>query len=285
MFDYGQVTAAPLAALTSAYADPAAARTAGRSSARPTGHKAGPSVLDSGVVAVADLVGPADALARRAGPPLPVLEPLGTVLPEGLRRGSTVAVANSVSLLLALLGGPSGAGAWCATVGLPAISAEAAAEYGIDLSRLAIVPTPGAGWLTAVGALLDAVDVVVVRPPAQVSDGDLRRLAARARGRDAVLVPYLGGRTRWPRADVELTARTEQWTGLGVGHGRLHARQVTVSATGRGRAARPRAVTCWLPAAGGGISPVGVVSGPVTLPVTRPVAVPVSVPLDQLRAG
>ncbi len=239
--------------------------------------RTGRSVLDSGVIAVADLVRPADSLSRRAGPPLPVLEPLRTVLPEGLRRGNTIAVANSVSLLLALLGGPSSAGAWCATVGMPSISAEAAAEYGIDLSRLAIVPAPGTGWLTAVGALLDAVDVVVVRPPVQVSDGDLRRMAARARNRDAVLVPYLGGRTRWPRADVELTVRTEQWTGLGVGHGRLHARQVTVSATGRGRAARPREVTCWLPAAGGGIGTIDLVSVPV--------AVPISVPLDELRAG
>lgn len=220
---------------------------------RPRSH---PSVLDSGAVAAADLVRSADALGRRAGPSLPVLAPLDAVLPEGLRRGSTVSVTNSVSLLLALLGGPSAAGAWCATVGLPAISAEAAAEYGIDLARLAIVATPGAGWLTAVGALLDAVDVVVVRPPAQVSDGDLRRLAARARGRDAVLVPYLGGRPRWPRADLELAAHTERWTGLGAGHGRLHARQVTVAATGRGRAARPRSVTCWLPAVGGGIAPI-----------------------------
>jgi hypothetical protein len=224
------------------------------------------SVLDSGAVASADLVRPAEALGRRAGPALPVLAPLEAVLPEGLRRGTTVNVTNSVSLLLALLGGPSAAGAWCATVGLPAISAEAAAEYGIDLSRLAIIAAPGAGWLTAVGALLDAVDVVVVRPPTQVSDGDLRRLAARARGRDAVLMPYLGGRPRWPRADLELAAHTEQWTGLGAGHGRLHARQVTVAATGRGRAARPRSVTCWLPAINGGIAPV-----------TRP-AVPRSVP-------
>ncbi len=227
------------------------------------------SVLDSGAVAAADLVRPADELGRRAGPSLPVLEPLGTVLPEGLRRGSTVSVTNSVSLLLALLGGPSAAGAWCATVGLPAISAEAAAEYGIDLTRLAIVAAPGAGWLTAVGALLDAVDVVVVRPPAQVSDGDLRRLAARARGRDAVLMPYLGGRPRWPRADIELAAHTERWTGLGAGHGRLHARQVTVAATGRGRAARPRSVTCWLPAIAGGIAPIARPAVPMSAPELR----------------
>jgi hypothetical protein len=253
---------------------------------RQRGH---PSVLDSGAVAAADLVRSADALGRRAGPALPVLAPLDAVLPEGLRRGSTVSVTNSVSLLLALLGGPSAAGAWCATVGLPAISAEAAAEYGIDLARLAIVATPGAGWLTAVGALLDAVDVVVVRPPAQVSDGDLRRLAARARGRDAVLVPYLGGRPRWPRADLELAAHTEQWTGLGAGHGRLHARQVTVAATGRGRAARPRSVSCWLPAIGGGIAPLTRSAAARSVPeLQRPELQRAELPelqLPELRAG
>lgn len=214
------------------------------------------SVLESGSVAVADLVRPVATLARRSVPPLPVLAPLGPVLPEGLRRGSTVAVTRSISLLLALLGGPSAAGAWCAMVGLPPISAEAAAEYGIELSRLAIVPTPGPGWLTAVGALLDAVDIVVVRPPVRISDGDLRRLGARVRGRDAVLVPYLAGRARWPRADVELDLVAEQWSGVGAGRGRLHGRKVTVTATGRGQAARPRSATCWLPAATGGVATV-----------------------------
>ena len=71
-----------------------------------------------------------------------------------------------MSLLLALLGAGSAAGAWCALVGLPSISAEAAAEQGIDLARLAIIPTvDAAAWATAVGALLDAVDIVAARPP------------------------------------------------------------------------------------------------------------------------
>src|SRR5438445_11858391 len=83
-------------------------------------------------------------LGRRAAPPLPVSPALATILPDGLRRGSTVSVTGSVSLLLALLGAASADGAWCALVGFPFISAEAAAEYGIDLSRLAIVPPSGA---------------------------------------------------------------------------------------------------------------------------------------------
>lgn len=170
------------------------------------------------------------------------------MLPGGLRRGSTVAVSGSISLLLAALGAASSAGAWCALVGFPRISAEAAAEYGVDLSRLAVVPAPGAGWTTAVGALLDAVDLVAVRPPRLVP-GDVRRLAARARTREAVLLSY----GEWPGADVRLRADGGQWSGIGEGTGRLRARRLQVHAEGRGHAARPRVVSVWLPAAGGGL--------------------------------
>lgn len=193
-------------------------------------------------------------LGRAGAPALPVAPALAPILPDGLRRGSTVTVAGSVSLLLALLGAASADGAWCALVGFPRISAEAAREYGIELSRLAIVPAPGAGWTIAVGALLDAVDIVAARP-ARVAPADVRRLAARARSRDAVLMPFLAGADSWPGADVRLTARSGPWSGIGAGTGRLRAREVSISAEGRGSAARPRAATLWLPAPGGGIEP------------------------------
>jgi hypothetical protein len=193
-------------------------------------------------------------LGRSGAPALPVAAALAPILPDGLRRGSTVTVAGSVSLLLALLGAASADGAWCALVGFPRISAEAAHEYGIELSRLAIVPAPGAGWTIAVGALLDAVDIVAARP-ARVVPGDMRRLAARARSRDAVLMPFLAGADSWPGADVRLSARSGPWSGIGAGTGRLQAREVSISAEGRGAAARPRSATLWLPAPGGGIEP------------------------------
>ena len=66
------------------------------------------------------LTGLADSGRRYAAPPLPVASALQPLLPDGLRRGSTVHVAGSVSLLLALLGTASAEGAWCALVGLPA---------------------------------------------------------------------------------------------------------------------------------------------------------------------
>jgi hypothetical protein len=191
-------------------------------------------------------------------PPLPVAEALRPVLPDGLRRGSTVTVAGSVSLLLAVLGAASADGAWAALVGFPRISAEAADEYGIRLDRLALVPAPGPGWTTAVGALLDAVDLVAARIPRGrgIPPGDIRRLAARARTRGAVLIPYSTGAEiaeGWPGADVRLVAETGRWSGIGTGTGRLRARAVTVSAGGRGSSARPRSVQLWLPATGGGV--------------------------------
>jgi hypothetical protein len=194
----------------------------------------------------------------RTAPPLPVDPALSGLLPGGLRRGSTVSVSGSVSLLLALLGAASDGGAWCALVGFPRISAESAREYGLDLARLALVPAPGAGWAPAVGALLDAVDIVAARPPRGVggrggiAPGDVRRLAARARSKDAVLIPYLDG-GEWPGADVRLQVRDAAWTGIGTGTGRLRARRVAVAAGGRGQAARSKSVDLWLPADGGGI--------------------------------
>jgi hypothetical protein len=191
----------------------------------------------------------------RSAPPLPVAAELEPLVPGGLRRGSTVSVTGSISLLLALLGAASGRGAWCALVGFPRVSAEAAAEYGIDLRRLALVPAPGAGWTTAVGALLDAVDIVAARPPpgAGLAPGDVRRLAARARSKDAVLMPYVTG-TGWPGADVRLAVRGGTLSGIGTGTGRLRAREVEVTAAGRGAAARTRSARLWLPADGGGLT-------------------------------
>ncbi|MFL6162225.1 MAG: hypothetical protein ACJ74U_08350 [Jatrophihabitantaceae bacterium] len=208
--------------------------------------------------------GPIAGLARRSMPPLAVPDGLAGLVPDGLRRGSTIAVSGSVSLLLTLLAGPSRRGAWTALVGMPAISAEAAAEAGIELSRLAVINPPegswtGSAWTTAVGALLDAVDVVVARPGAVggggggggqrragVSDGDARRLASRARTKDALLVLYGQHAEGWPAVQLRLAATHGGWTGIGEGYGRLARRRLVVSATGRGRSARTRTGELWL---------------------------------------
>ena len=202
----------------------------------------------NGAAALADLVRPAsEADAPGVHRLLPVVPELSGLLPgRGLRRGGTVAVDTSTgatSLLLALLSAASRAGSWCAVVGLPDLGALAAAESGIALDRLALVPSPGPDWPTVVGALIDGVDVVVTAVPGPVAAPIAARLAARARQRGAVLVPF----GAWSGADVTLRVTRGDWEGLGHGHGRLRRRRITVLARGRGAAARPRETTMWMP--------------------------------------
>jgi hypothetical protein len=203
----------------------------------------------------------ATGLVRPTAPQLPVCAALQTVLPEGLRRGNTVSVHGSVSLVLALIAAASENGSWCALVDLPPISAEAARDHGIDLSRLPLVPTTGSNWVAVVGALLDAFDIVVARAPARLADSELRRLASRTRQRGAVLMPFLNDGSRWPQADLRLTAELGSWSGIGAGYGRLVQREVTVTVAGRGQAGRPRSSTVLLP------SSRGRVEGPAVEPL------------------
>jgi hypothetical protein len=196
--------------------------------------------------------GPATALAeRQAGHLLPVSSSLAPLFPAGgLRRGSTIAVRGSTSLLLALLAEASAAGSWCAVIGLPALGAVAAVEAGIAAERLALVPDPGAEPGAVAAALLDGVDIVVVGSPGGLQLVDVRRLVARARQRGSVLI----GVGNWPGAELRLEITDTAWYGLGDGHGHLKARAATIVGTGRGSASRPRRVRVWLPAAGGGVA-------------------------------
>ena len=210
------------------------------------------TTLGSSVVPT-ELGGPGTPLAgERLLPVVPALRPL---LPgRGLRRGATVTVSRSAALALALVAGASAAGSWVAAVGLPDLGIVAAAETGVALERLALVPAPGSrAWPAVVAALLDAVDVVLVRAPARLPAAQARRLAARARERGVVLVP-LGA---WPEpADLRLAVTASTWRGLGQGHGSLRARQVEVLVAGRGAATRERRALLWLPSPDGTIVPV-----------------------------
>jgi len=190
---------------------------------------------------------------------LPVAAPLARLLPAGgLRRGSTVSVSGgpgSTSLLLALLAEASAGGAWTGVVGRPELGLVAAAEAGIRLDRLALVPHPGADLLAVTSALLDGLDVVAVAGAARagVRAADRQRLAARARQRGAVLLA-LGP---WPGADVELGCADVQWRGIGAGSGRLCERRARVQLRGRGVAPGGRRAHLLLPAPGGVVGTAG----------------------------
>jgi hypothetical protein len=187
---------------------------------------------------------------------LPVPRALEPLLPgRGLRRGGTVAVDGSLALALALVAGASAAGSWVVAVNLPDLGVVAAAEAGIALERLALVPAASAAWAAVVAALLDAIDLVLVQPPARLSSTVARRLAARARERRAVLLPVGGN---WPiEPDLRLAVTASQWKGLGQGHGRLEARKVEVASAGRGAAKRERRAKLWLPSPDAGREDIG----------------------------
>jgi hypothetical protein len=180
-----------------------------------------------------------------------VAEPLAPLLPGGgLRRGSVVAVHDSTALLLALLAAATAQGAWAAVIGVGDLGVLAAAEAGVAVRRLALVPRPGSDPVSVAAALLDGVGLVALAGADRVPSGARRSLAARVRQRGSVLLP-LG---RWPGADIELNCRTETWYGAESGHGRLRSREVVVRAVGRGAAARPRTARLLLPGPGGAVA-------------------------------
>jgi hypothetical protein len=182
--------------------------------------------LDDGTT-TGDPVGPAaDAVA--------VPEPLAALLPRrGLPRGGVVSVVaasdggGATSLLLSLLAAPSGA--WIAVVGMPGLGLAAAAELGIDLDRLVVIPDPGPDVLQILSVLTDGIDLIVTVPPSNLPPARQRVFAGRLRQRGAVLL--VAG--RWPGADVVLTVRSARWTGLDDGHGRLRDRELDVAVDGR----------------------------------------------------
>jgi hypothetical protein len=221
-------------------------------------------VFDTGSVTVApatlrELAEQARPVALAREQVIPVLPALRTLVPGGaLRRGSVVAVGGEAgtSLALALAVGPSAAGSWVAAVGLPALGLDAAAELGLALERLVLVPRVPAGtWGAVMASLVGAGDVVLFAPDRRIHGADARRLVARARERGSVLVMVdstgaSSGSIRSTQAfepDLRLSAGSVSWHGLGRGHGRLQARQVVVEATGRREAARPRRAQLWLP--------------------------------------
>lgn len=200
-----------------------------------------------------ELIQPTSLAAERR---LPVIAPLVPLLPSGgLVAGSTVGVDGCWSLALALVAGASGAGSWVAVVGTASVGWASAAELGIDLSRTFVVPDVAAGdWPAVMAMLIGTVDVVMASPRHPVRERDARRLAARARERGTVLV-VVDARAGWPIGPDVVVEASGRWSGLGMGHGRLRARRVSVTTSGRRAAARPQSFELWLPATDGSVRP------------------------------
>lgn len=157
---------------------------------------------------------------------------------------------GATSLVLALVGSAIAGGAWAAVIGLATLGMVAAAEQGIDLHRLVLVPDPGDRPAEVAATLLDGADVVVMGTKA-VGVTMARRLSARVRERRAVLLVACGAR-RWPEvADLHLSVESTPWEGMAHGYGTLRRRWVAVSASGRRATTVQRRVELWLPDAHG----------------------------------
>lgn len=206
---------------------------------------------------------------------LPVVDPLATLLPEGaLVRGRSVGCAGPAapSLALALCVAACVEGAWLAVVDLPTIGVEAAGELGIPLERMVRIDSGErrrnpSQWAEIVAAAVDGFELTVAAPPPKATPAVLRRLQTRVQHRGAVLMML--GVTGRDAVDVVLRSGAPEWEGIDEGHGHLHARRLTVEASGR-RTPRARRAELWLPNSQGGAAVADAATDDHTAAIPRP---------------
>jgi hypothetical protein len=241
---------------------------------------AGPAAPPSGIRLASELE-PAAAILAEASL-LPVLPALRDLLPGGgLQRGSVVAAERWGMLCLALAAGPTSAGAWCAVAGLPQLGISAAADVGVDIRRLLLIPELGTNWHQVIMSLLDGCDLVLFRPPDRPPAQVRRKIEAAVRRFGAVLV--VAG--EWDGAQVRLRVASQEWTGIGAGHGRLRARRSQVVAEGRGGWSRQRARWLWLPGPDGSVTEVTGIAGIAGAADAAEADAAASVSLPRMRTG
>lgn len=157
--------------------------------------------------------------------------PLGAILDDArLPRGAASVITGSTSLLLALLATSQGSSDWLAVVGGPDVGMLAAADAGVALERVALVPRPGEDPASVVAALLDGMTYVVVWPDARLTTSERRRLLARARERGSGLVAA----SAWEHAAVRLDVVGRRWAGPDHGAGYLRRCELDVARTANG---------------------------------------------------
>jgi hypothetical protein len=173
--------------------------------------------------------------------------PLGELLPESLPRGTVAVVAGARSLTLGLVAAVTAGGGHAAIVGQPDVGLLAAVEMGADLSRIAVIPEPGADPVEVAAVLMDGMDLVVLGLGGRsVPATRARAVVARARQRGCTLLVTDGD---WQGASARLEARVSGYEitggrdGLPVpGCGRISRVQLAMRARGRSLGHVARAV-------------------------------------------
>lgn len=157
---------------------------------------------------------------------LPVPDSLAGLLPAGLPRGAVAVLSGARSPVIGVIAAVSAAGGHVAIVGLPDVGLLAAAEMGADLSRLAVIPDPGADPVEVAAVLIDGMDLVVLGlAGGSVPAARARAVTARARQRGCALLVTEG---RWQGASLQMEARVCDYQITPGARGRIGGVRVSV---------------------------------------------------------
>lgn len=159
-----------------------------------------------------------------------------------LPRGTVAILSGARSLELSIVAAVTAEGGHVAIIGQPDIGLLAAVEMGADLSRIAVIPEPGADPVEVAAVLMDGMDLVVLGlggrsvPPSRA-----RAVVARARQRGCTLLVTDGN---WQGASARLEAKVSGYDIAGAGGGTPtpgcgRISRVRLAMRTRGRATRP----------------------------------------------
>ncbi|TRW79876.1 hypothetical protein FK535_21310 [Mycolicibacterium sp. 018/SC-01/001] len=173
------------------------------------------------MASVSGKVGPSRRPAPAVAAPAEVSKPDDSLLevsdPGVLPRGTVAVVSGARSLELKIVAAVTAEGGHVAIIGQPDVGLLAAVEMGADLSRIAVIPEPGADPVEVAAVLMDGMDLVVLGlggrsvPPSRA-----RAVVARARQRGCTLLVTDG---RWEGASARLEATVSGFDIAGPGDG------------------------------------------------------------------
>jgi hypothetical protein len=151
-----------------------------------------------------------------------------------LPRGTVAVLSGARSLSLSMVAAVTAAGGHAAIVGQPDVGLLAAVEMGADLSRIAVIPEPGADPVEVAAVLMDGMDLVVLGLGGRsVPAGRARVVVARARQKGCTLLVTDGD---WQGASTRLEARVCGYEIAGSGRpgiGRISKVRLAMRARGR----------------------------------------------------
>ncbi|MFY9921456.1 MAG: hypothetical protein WAL26_24135 [Mycobacterium sp.] len=160
-------------------------------------------------------------------------DPQTEELPTTLPKGTVAVLSGARSLSLSMVAAVTAAGGHAAIVGQPDIGLLAAVEMGADLSRLAVIPEPGADPVEVAAVLMDGMDLVLLGLGGRsVPATRARAVVARARQRGCTLLVTGGD---WQGASARLEARVSGYevTGGSWGYRQLAGDGRPISGCGR----------------------------------------------------